>query len=131
MATNMLIPLSETSFALFPWVGTRTFRTLRRYLGANAAAFGISGMESEGCCYITGKVKPGAFSGLMEAICRKMKEEGIQPERLIGAGEYPAFDKYDQYIPAALLREAYATDRLDPAALLRDVAEQGGKMPGR
>lgn len=126
MDKNMLIPLSETSFVLFPWVGTRTFRTLRRYLVANAAAFGISGIEAEGCCYITGKVKPGAVGGLMQTICRKMKEEGIDPDRLIGQSEYPAFDKYDQYIPADLLRAAYAVDRLDPAALLRDVAEQDG-----
>ena len=36
----------------------------------------------------------------------------LDGQELVGAGECPVFDKYDEYIPPELLREAYAKDRL-------------------
>ena len=38
--------------------------------------------------------------------------QGIDPESLVEAGELPVFEKYDDYVPGELLRQAYATDRL-------------------
>ena len=32
---------------------------------------------------------------------------------LVSGGEIPVFEKYDDYVPADLLRHAYATDKLN------------------
>ncbi len=112
MDSRMLVFLSETSACLFPWLGTRSFRTLRRFLSLHASALGISGIASEGCSYITFKVNPGARASLREKLLRLLKDISMQKTALVGAAELPVFDKYDNYIPADLLREAYIADRL-------------------
>ena len=37
---------------------------------------------------------------------------GIDCEALVQSGEVPIFEKYDEHVPAELLRKAYAADRL-------------------
>ncbi len=112
MERSMLIPLSNSSWVLFPWLGTRAFRTLRRYLARNAARLGISGIESEGCCYITFRSRKDLSHTFLRDLMHFIKEEGIPLLELVGEGEMPVFDKYDAYLPAEILREAYAKDRL-------------------
>lgn len=51
-----------------------------------------------------------------------LRTEGIDPLQLIGPAEQPACDKYDNYIPADLLRRAYATDRLSPEEVMLRLA---------
>ena len=41
-----------------------------------------------------------------------VREKGIDCHALMESGEVPVFEKYDDCIPPALLRRAYATDRL-------------------
>ena len=52
---TMLVSLGGNTRCLVPWLGTRSFRTLRKYLQKNAAYFGIRGVEHEGCYYMTFK----------------------------------------------------------------------------
>lgn len=118
MDERMLIPIGGQSYVLFPWLGTRSFRTLRRFLQLHAAQFGISDIQSEGCCYITMKVRDEAAPHLWNSILDVMQQQGMDPRALVRAGECPVFDKYDEYIPPSLLREAYAADRLDVPEVL-------------
>ena len=53
---------------------------------------------------------------LIEALAEEIRSEGIDPLSLVGSGEAPVFEKYDDYIPPHLLRAAYATDKLDAQA---------------
>ena len=96
---------------MFPWRGTRAFRTLRRLLKKHAKQLGISGIEFEGCYYITFKMESGGDFALIRELCR-IAEQGIDCQSLVEAGELPVFEKYDDYVPGELLRQAYATDRL-------------------
>jgi cobalamin biosynthesis protein CobT len=41
-----------------------------------------------------------------------LERDGLDTYQLVSEGEYPVFDKYDEYIPAELLCDAYAIDRL-------------------
>ena len=50
---------------------------------------------------------------LMQALNQRA-EMGIDANSLVGSGEIPVYEKYDNYIPADLLRLAYATDKLNP-----------------
>ena len=116
MLTGSLVSLGGYTRCLFPWLGTRAFRAMRRILTTRAAAFGISGVEYEGCYYITFKMARADDCELIEALAEEIRSEGIDPLSLVGSGEAPVFEKYDDYIPPHLLRAAYATDKLDAQA---------------
>ena len=52
-----------------------------------------------------------------------IEENGIDPETLVGENEGPVFGKYDDFIPAELLRRAYMADHLNPAEAAKRVKE--------
>ena len=108
---TMLISLGGNTKCLVPWLGTRSFRTLRKYLQKNAAYFGIYGLEYDGCYYMTFKCERNAEE-LLKAIRQKITGENIIPLELVGKGECPVFEKYDPCIPPELLRRAFAADKL-------------------
>ena len=115
MLEHSLVHLGGYSWCLFPWLGTRAFRTVRKMLHRYASQFSITGIEYEGCYFITFKMSRGNDYDLIAAIAEELRTQGINPEALVSGGEIPVFEKYDDYIPADLLRHAYATDKLDPA----------------
>ncbi len=115
---QLLVPCGGFSWCMFPWLGTRAFRTLRRFLVKNAATLGISDIASEGCCYITFKATEGNAHSLMYKIKQLMEQGGIKAEELVFPAECPVQEKFDPHIPPELLRRAYAVDRLCPAEVL-------------
>jgi ATP-dependent Lhr-like helicase len=112
MPERMVLSIGGSSFCLFPWLGTRAFRTLRRLLVKNAGRLGISDIRAEGCCYLTFKAKREDGEMLLCRLGAILREQGIDPESLVGTTEAPAYDKYDEFVPAELLRRAYVADRL-------------------
>ncbi len=112
MLEHSMVCLGGYSWCLFPWLGTRSFRTLRKYLAQNSKEFKISNLDFEGCCYMTFRMERGNDYELIKALADKARTEGIDCEALVSAGELPVFDKYDDFIPGELLRKAYAADRL-------------------
>ena len=115
---HMLIHLGGSTWCLFPFLGTRSFRTLRRFLTANARELGISGIEFDGCYYVTFRME-GTREDFLYALA-PIVARGIDTEALVSPAEQPIFDKFDPFIPGELLRRAYAADRLRPdEALVR------------
>ncbi len=110
LADRTLLHLGGSTWCLFPYLGTRSFRTLRRFLAANAHALGISGIEFEGCRYISFHMEHTREEFL--ARLALVSADGIDPDALVAPSEMPLFDKYDAFIPGELLRRAYARDRL-------------------
>ena len=108
----MLVYLGGQSYCLFPWLGTRSFRTLRRFLSKYSGELGISDIQSESCHYIKFKAREDAAAAFLFGLRDIIARDGVNTEELVGEGECPVFDKYDEYIPPELLREAYAKDRL-------------------
>ncbi len=113
MLERSLVHLGGYSWCLFPWLGTRSFRAMRRIIASHASAFGITGVEYEGCYFITFKMSRGNDYDLISALADEVRTRGICAEALVGNGEAPVFEKYDDYVPADLLRHAYATDKLN------------------
>ena len=130
MLTSSLVHLGGYTWCLFPWLGTRSFRTLRKLIGKYRSELGISAIDYEGCYYITFRMERGNGYDLLTSLAYHAEEEGIDPTELSGAGEIPVFDKYDDFIPASLLRKAYAADKLradEPAeAIIEMLKEYGG-----
>jgi len=112
MESRMFISLGGNSFVLFPWLGTRSFRTLKRFLQKYAGELGISDIQSEGCCFITFKSKCHDGCELEKAVRAILDRDGIDVSTLVHNSECPVFDKYDDYIQPELLREAFCADRL-------------------
>ena len=112
MDKNTVIFLGGQNFVLFPWLGTRAFRTVRRFLQKHSSELGISDVRSEGCVYITFKASRSAGENLLIGMRQIMAREGVIPSELVFDGECPIFEKFDEFIPPELLREAYAQDRL-------------------
>ena len=118
MDKNTVVFLGGQSYVFFPWLGTRSFRTVKRIMQKYASELGISDIQSEGCCYITFKAKGDAgkhFISNLEGIIRR---DGIDLISLVSDSECPVFDKYDEYIPPELLRKGYAMDRLLDSEIL-------------
>ena len=125
MADSMLVPIGGSSFCLFPWLGTRAFRTLRRLILRHAKTLGVSDLTCEGCCYMTFKAWRSDGEKFLSRLSRILAEEGIDREALVGVSENPAYDKFDGYIPAELLRRAFATDRLESDEVLERMCGKG------
>ena len=104
--------LGGYSWCLFPWLGTRSFRTLRKFIAHNASLCKISNLEFEGCYYLTFRMERGNDYDLISHLAGIVETDGIDCETLVQSGEVPIFEKYDEHIPGELLRRAYAADRL-------------------
>ena len=118
MDKSLLLSIGGSSWVLFPWLGTRAFRTLKRYLRREAGRLGISDIQSEGCCYLTFKGKGDLRNGFLRAIGDDLSRDGIDTTEMLAAGEVPMFDKFDEYIPADLLKKGYIADRLSPEEVI-------------
>ena len=112
MLNHSLVHLGGYSWCLFPWLGTRSFRTLRKYLKKNASFFNINNIEFEGCYYISFKMEKTSGIELLAGLTEMVERDGINCDSLVESGEIPVFEKYDNLIPHELLRRAYAADKL-------------------
>jgi len=112
MLRNSLVHLGGYSWCLFPWLGTRSMRTLRKFISQNKGDFKISSIESESY-YIMFKMEKNDPCGFIKMLNDKANIQGIDVYSLVGKNESPVFEKYDVYIPSELLRKAYAEDRLN------------------
>lgn len=130
MLERSVVCLGGSTYCLFPWLGTRSFRTLRKYIARNSSAFGISGIEYEGCCFITFKMERTDAAGFAAGLARITKQNGIDVADLVGSSENPVFEKYDPFIPADLLRRAYEADKLRADEAEKRIAEIAGEFGG-
>jgi ATP-dependent Lhr-like helicase len=127
MLTHSFVHLGGYTYCLFPWLGTRSFRTLRKFIVRNGAPFRISNLEFEGCYYMTFRMERGNEYDLISRLEEIARTEGIDCEALVQTGELPIFEKYDEYVPADLLRRAYATDRLRADEVIRRLGDMLGE----
>ncbi len=123
MLSRSMVPLGGYSWCLFPWLGTRSFRTLRKFIMQHSKEFKISNLEFDSSCYMTFRMERGSDYELIKALAEKAAREGIDRASLVASGELPIFDKYDDHIPGDLLRAAYAADKLRSDEAERRLAE--------
>lgn len=112
MLEDNIVHLGGYTWCLFPWLGTRSFRTLRKFIAKNGSRFGLSSLEFEGCFYMTFRLERGDGESFLSFLKNKVRTEGIDKASLVSESECPVFEKYDDRIPSELLRRAYVSDRL-------------------
>ena len=122
-----LAHLGGYSYAFFPWLGTVSFRTLRRYIKSNMAKqFKISNLEFEGCYFFEFKMEKGGGYDFIKFMYDDIKRHGLDKEDLAGTNEDFAHEKYDEYIPKRLLREAFISDNLRTDEIQHRISEYLG-----
>ena len=112
MTEKTMVPLGGYTWAMFPWLGTRSFRALRRYLGQFADTFKISKIEFEGSNYLQFRMERGDGEELLRTMKGRLARQGLDPDTLIAPTETPVYEKYDGFIPGELLRIAYRKDKI-------------------
>jgi ATP-dependent Lhr-like helicase len=123
MLEHSIVHLGGYSWCVFPWLGTRAFRTFRKFLAAHAFEYRISGIEHEAGSYIVFKMERGNDYLLARGLAEAVERNGIDPITVIASSENPVFDKYDEYLPNVLLQKAYAADKLDPTEAEKRIIE--------
>ena len=122
MLKNSIVHLGGYSWCIFPWLGTRSFRTLKRMLSAVSQELGITAIESGGSNYISFRMERGNGEMLLHRLISRFEGvENAQP--LVSAKELPVSEKYDEFIPGELLRHAYAEDCLDIREAIKRLLE--------
>ena len=122
MLKRSIVHLGGYNRCIFPWLGTRSFRTLKRMLSVIAPTLGITSIESGGTDYITFRMERGTESELILNLLSRFKNDDSF-EALVSPKELPLFEKYDEYVPAELLRHSFLIDRLDAMETLERLEE--------
>ena len=102
-----LICLGGNMWCLLPWLGTYAFLALERFLKLKCSdRLGLKGMDSSGPFYIqfTMKVSPEEFFSVLT----KEAEKEFSPMELVYDSEVPIFEKYDEFLPAELVKKGFA-----------------------
>jgi ATP-dependent Lhr-like helicase len=112
MAERPLVHLGGKMWALFPWVGTYAFLAMERFLNLRCGKrLGLKGMHCSRPYYMqfTIQVSEAEF---YEIICEEATKD-FDALELVYEKEVPIFEKYDEYVPAELVRKGFACGVLD------------------
>ncbi len=111
-----MIHLGGNMWCLLPWVGTYTFLTMERFLKIKCGErLGLRNLDSARPYYMQFTMKAEE-----ETFFRVITEEiqkPIDPLELVYPKELPLFNKYDEYLPEALVRKGFALGVLDLGGL--------------
>ena len=112
MADKPLIHLGGNMWALFPWLGSYAFLAMERFLKVRCAErLGLRGLSPSRPYYMqfTMKVDEAAFF----RVVTEEADKEFDPLELVYPKEIPVFEKYDEYVPAELIRKGFALGVLD------------------
>ena len=117
-----LICLGGEMWALFPWLGTYAFLALERFLKVKCAPLlGISGLDSSRPYFIQFKMK--ASKGEFFKVIKEEALKEFSPMELVYPNEIPLFEKYDEFIPAELVKKGFAHGILDSEGMKKRIFE--------
>ena len=120
MRDHPLVHLGGNMWALFPWLGSYAFLALERMLKIRCKQrLGLKGLDSLRPYYLqfTMKVSASDFYRIMV----EEAEQDFDPLELVYPNEVPNFEKYDEYVPAELVRKGFALGVLDVEGMKQSV----------
>ncbi|MBY4798295.1 DEAD/DEAH box helicase [Collinsella sp. AGMB00827] len=117
-----LIHLGEDSWALLPWLGSYAFLALERFLKIRCAKrLGLRGLDASRPYFMQFRLKPSIDAETFFSVLGKEAQNGLDPQDLLYTNEVPRFEKYDSFIPDALVRKGFALGVLDVEGMLARV----------
>ena len=107
VTSEPLICLGGEMWALFPWLGSYAFLALERFLKVKCTQkLRLSGLTPSRPYFMVFKMKVGKREFF--EILREEAEQEFDPMDLVYPDEIPLFEKYDEYVPAELVRKGFA-----------------------
>ncbi|OQB20486.1 MAG: putative ATP-dependent helicase Lhr [Firmicutes bacterium ADurb.Bin182] len=117
---NFVLNAGGDTLFILPWLGSRQFRTLTRELKLLLSRpLGLRKILPTEPYYLTVAGTPDADT-VAQAILRQA-ENPPDPYSLMEADEAPYLGKYDEFVPHALLRKAFAADGLDIEGMSKEI----------
>lgn len=111
-----MIHLGGNMWCLLPWVGTYTFLTMERFLKIKCGErLGLRNLDSARPYYMQFTMK--AEEKTFFRVITEEIQKPIDPLELVYPKELPLFNKYDEYLPEALVRKGFALGVLDLGGL--------------
>ena len=120
MSKRPLVHLGGRMWALFPWVGTYAFLAMERFLKLRCGKqLGLKGLQSSRPYYIQFTMQ-ASEDEFYEIVCAEAEKE-FDAMELVYEKEVPVFEKYDEFVPEALVRKGFAYGVLDVEGMKRRV----------
>ncbi|MBM6776390.1 DEAD/DEAH box helicase [Collinsella tanakaei] len=117
-----LINLGGDTWALLPWLGSYAFLALERLLKIKCAGeLGLKGLDPSRPYFMQFRMKADEDT-FYQAVAAEA-EADFDPIELVYPGEVPYFDKYDELLPAELVRKGFAEGVLDISGMRARVLE--------
>ena len=127
MREHPLLHLGGNMWAMFPWLGTYAFIALERFPKIRCATrLGLRGLSPSRPYYMqfTMKVEEADFYRILADEAAKP----LDPLELVYPKENPVFEKYDEFVPEALVRKGFAYGVLDIDGMRRRILEWGSGL---
>ncbi len=107
-----LINLGGDMWCLFPWLGSYAFLALERFLNIICGErLGLKGLSPSRPYFIQFKMRVSRAEFFRIVIDEA--EKFNDPSLLVYKNEVPVFEKYDEFVPAELVRKGFAFGVLD------------------
>ncbi|MBQ5332579.1 MAG: ATP-dependent helicase, partial [Oscillospiraceae bacterium] len=102
-----LICLGGDMWCLFPWLGSYGFLAMERFIKIKCAPIlGIKGLSPSRPYFIQFTMKAGREEFFR--VLSEMEKQPLDPMELVYPKEIPLFEKYDEYLPAELVKKGFA-----------------------
>lgn len=112
-----IFSLEDNTYCIFPWTGTVAYRTLERFLNFFVREYlDIRKITGISPYYLIVKLGKSTSQELYNQIVNFSTKELTEAD-LVALEEAPKLQKYDEFIPNNLLRQAFAQDYLNVAEL--------------
>lgn len=113
---NILL-LEGNICCIFPWMGTVAYRTLERFLNSFVRyTLDIRSIGGISPYFLTLKLGKSSLEQLRDEV-KSFCEKDLTGYDLVSSEECPRLQKYDEFIPNNLLRQAFICDSLDVTEL--------------
>lgn len=115
---RFIVSLSKTRHCIFPWMGTVACRTLARVVeNSQLEALRSSRISGMAPYYLIVDTRDERQTADVENAVLAAAQAATGEVELMRVDEEPRLEKYDDFIPGAFLRSAFAADRLDLSTL--------------
>lgn len=113
LANTYVFPLEKKTCCIFPWIGSQAFQTLERFLAFHCKpALELKWIRDRAPYFFLIHLGKADLDSLLYEI-QSLCDRRLQPEELLGEEEAPQLNKYDEFVPPELLRQAFVNDYLD------------------
>jgi len=113
MLHKPVLHLGDKTWCIFPWLGSKSNWTLRRFIRSRCIKkFNLTEIEYGDWFYIRLNIGKGNGYELVKYISSFFNDDAFDLDSLVGEKENPSYERYDEYVPQKLVRRGYISDKM-------------------